>query len=210
MLSYVDYAKIFISILAIVNPFGAIPIFIGLTSGMNRLERHKIADNVATGIAVILLVVLFFGELILEFFGITIDSFKVGGGILVLLMAISMLHAKTSNVRQTAEEASELEEKESIAIVPLAMPLLAGPGAISTVILAGHKGHGVMHYGMIAVSILFLSLFICSLLRLSPLIVTRLGATGLNIVTRIMGLMLAAIAIEFIANGMRGLFPALG
>lgn len=210
MLSYVDYAKIFISILAIVNPFGAIPIFIGLTSGMNRLERHRISDNVALGIASILLVVLFFGELILDFFGITIDSFKVGGGILVLLMAISMLHAKTSNVQQTAEEASESEEKESIAIVPLAMPLLAGPGAISTVILAGHKGHGILHYGMIALSIMLISALVWVLLRLSPIIVTRLGATGLNIVTRIMGLMLAAIAIEFIANGMRGLFPVLG
>ncbi len=209
MLDYAEYLKIFIGLLAIVNPFGAIPMFISMTIDENRNQRCKTINLVAFGVTIILLVTLFFGELLLQFFGITIDSFKVGGGILILLMAIAMLHAKTSQMRQTEEEAGESIDKESVAIVPLAMPLLAGPGAISTVILAAHKSTGVAHYGILVLSILLLSLVIWVVLRLSPWIAGRIGATGINIFTRIMGLILAAIAVEFIANGLKGLFPVL-
>ncbi len=209
MLDYAEYIKIFISLLAIVNPLGAIPLFISMTAGENSSQRRKTIKLVPFGVTIILLVALFFGELLLQIFGITIDSFRVGGGILVLLMAIAMLHAKTSPIRQTDEEADESIEKESVAIVPLAIPLLAGPGAISTVILAAHKASGVCHYMIIVLGILLLSLGIWGVLRLSPWIAERIGATGINIFTRIMGLILAAIAVEFIANGIKGLFPVL-
>jgi multiple antibiotic resistance protein len=125
------------------------------------------------------------------------------------LMAIAMLHAKTSSIRQTDEEADESIDKESVAIVPLAMPLLAGPGAISSVILAAHKSTGIVHYAIIALGIALLGLVVWGVLRLSPWIATRIGATGINIFTRIMGLILAAIAVEFIASGLQGLFPVL-
>ena len=128
---------------------------------------------------------------------------------MILLMAIAMLHAKTSHIRQTEEEADESIEKESVAIVPLAMPLLAGPGAISSVILAAHKSIGIVHYAIIALGIVLLGLVVWGVLRLSPWIANRIGATGINIFTRIMGLILAAIAVEFIANGLLGLFPVL-
>jgi multiple antibiotic resistance protein len=209
MLGYAEYIKIFISLLAIVNPFGAIPLFISMTADETSSQRRKTINLVAFGVTIILLVSLFFGQLLLRFFGITIDSFRVGGGILVLLMAIAMLHAKTSLIRQTDEEAHESIEKESVAIVPLAMPLLAGPGAISTVILAAHKSTGVAHYLIIAVGIVLLSLVVWGVLRLSPWIARRIGATGINIFTRIMGLILTAIAVEFIASGIKGMFPVL-
>ena len=209
MLAYPDYVKIFISLLAIVNPFGAIPLFISMTADQNSRQRRQTINVVAFSVSIILLVSLFFGELLLQFFGISIASFRVGGGILILLMAISMLHAKTSQIRQTDEEADESIEKESVAIVPLAMPLMAGPGAISTVILAAHKASGIAHYSIIALGIILLSLVVWAVLRLSPWIATRIGATGINIFTRIMGLILAAIAVEFIAVGLKGLFPAL-
>jgi multiple antibiotic resistance protein len=209
MLDYAEYIKIFVGLLAIVNPFGSIPLFISMTADENISERRTTINMVAFGVSIILLVSLFFGELLLQFFGITIDSFRVGGGILVLLMAIAMLHAKTSPIKQTDEEADESMEKESVAIVPLAMPLLAGPGAISTVILAAHKSSSVAHYLFIGLGIVVLSLVVWSVLRLSPWVAERIGATGINIFTRIMGLILAAIAIEFIANGLKGLFPAL-
>ncbi|NOZ38460.1 MAG: YchE family NAAT transporter [Gammaproteobacteria bacterium] len=209
MLDYAEYIKIFIGLLAIVNPFGVIPLFISMTAGEGVTQCRKTVNLVALGVIIILLVTLFFGELLLQFFGITIDSFRVGGGILILLMAIAMLHAKTSHIKQTDEEADELVEKESVAIVPLAMPLLAGPGAISTVILAAHKSNGVGHYSIIVLGILLLSLIVWGVLRLSPWIADRISATGINIITRIMGLILAAIAIEFIANGLKGLFPVL-
>ena len=209
MLDYAQYLKIFIGLLAIVNPFGAIPLFISMTADESTRQRRRTIDMVAIGVTVILLVALFLGEHLLGFFGITIDSFRVGGGILVLLMAIAMLHAKTSPIKQTDKEADESIEKESVAIVPLAMPLLAGPGAISTVILAAHKAHSIMHYLIIALSIVLLSVVVWAVLRLSPWIEGHIGATGINIFTRIMGLILTAIAIEFIASGIKGLFPVL-
>lgn len=209
MLDYAEYVKIFIGLLAIINPFGAIPIFISMTAEQNSAQRKKTIDRVAIGVIVILLASLFFGDLILTFFGITIASFRVGGGILILLMAIAMLHAKTSSIRQTDEEADESIEKDSVAIVPLAMPLLAGPGAISSVILAAHKSTGIVHYAIIALGIALLGLVVWGVLRLSPWIAARIGATGINIFTRIMGLILAAIAVEFIASGLQGLFPVL-
>jgi len=209
MLDYAEYIKIFIGLLAIVNPFGAIPLFISMTADENRAERLKTINMVAIGVAVILLVALFVGEHLLAFFGITMNSFRVGGGILILLMAIAMLHAKTSHIKQTTEEADESIQKESVAIVPLAMPLLAGPGAISTVILAAHKATTVMDYLMISAGIILLSLVVWSVLRLAPWIANYAGSTGINVFTRIMGLVLAAIAVEFIANGMKGLFPVL-
>ncbi|TPW13532.1 MAG: Multiple antibiotic transporter [Halothiobacillaceae bacterium] len=209
MLQYAEYIKLFVGLLAIINPFGVIPIFISMTAGETISQRRQTINVVAIGVAIILLVALFFGESLLQFFGITIDSFRVGGGILVLLMAIAMLHAKTSPIRQTDEEADESIEKESVAIVPLAMPLLAGPGAISTVILAAHKGSGMAHYMIIALGMILLSLIVWAVLRLSPWIAGRIGATGINIFTRIMGLILTAIAVEFIASGLKGLFPVL-
>lgn len=209
MLNYAEYVKMFIGLLAIINPFGVIPIFISMTTDQNSVQRSKTINMVAVGVIIILLVALFFGELVLDFFGITIASFRVGGGILILLMAIAMLHAKTSYIRQTEEEADESIEKESVAIVPLAMPLLAGPGAISTVILMAHKSSGVAHYMVTALGIMLLGMVVWGVLRLSPWIATRIGATGINIFTRIMGLILAAIAVEFIANGIQGLFPIL-
>ncbi|MDG6773877.1 YchE family NAAT transporter [Thiomicrorhabdus sp. ZW0627] len=209
MLDYADYFKIFIGLLAIVNPIGAIPLFISMTADETEKERQVTINLVAIGFISILLVSLFFGEALLKFFGITIDSFRVGGGILILLMAIAMLHGKTSPARQTPEEADESEQKESVAIVPLAMPLLAGPGAISTVILAAHKSTAFGHYLVIAFGIVLLGIIIWASLRMAPWITDHSSTTGLNIFSRIMGLILAAIAVEFIANGLRGLFPIL-
>jgi multiple antibiotic resistance protein len=209
MLEYSEYLKIFIGLLAIVNPFGAIPMFISMTADESTTQRRRTINQVAMGLTIILLVSLFAGDLLLGFFGITIDSFRVGGGILVLLMAISMLQAKTSSIKQTDEEADESIQKESVAIVPLAMPLLSGPGAISAVILAAHKADSLLGQLIIAGGILALSLVVWVVLRLSPWIAGRMGATGINIMTRIMGLMLTAIAVEFIVSGIKGMFPML-
>jgi len=209
MLENTEYIKIFIGLLAIMNPFGAIPLFISMTAEYNNRQRLQTTHQVAMGVASILLLTLFFGELLLHFFGITIDSFRVGSGILILLMAIAMLNAKISPIRQTDQEADESVEKESVAIVPLAMPLLAGPGAISSVILAAHKSSSSSHYVLVALGIIMLSLTVWCVLRLSPLIEKRISSTGINIFTRIMGLILSAIAIEFIARGIKGMFPML-
>ncbi len=139
MLEIQDYLKIFIGILAILNPLGALPMYLSLTQHHSVQDKKYVAMTAAKGATVILLVTLFFGEMILSFFGISVNSFRVGGGILILLMAISMLHAQTSGAKNTEAERLEATKRESIAIVPLAMPMLAGPGAISSIILYGSE-----------------------------------------------------------------------
>ncbi|MBI5042051.1 MAG: NAAT family transporter, partial [Gammaproteobacteria bacterium] len=158
----------------------------------------------------VLVVALLMGESLLNFFGISLDSFRVAGGILILLMAISMLHGGISPAKQTSEEAQDAEEKDNIAVVPLGMPLLAGPGAISTIIIYSHRGHGLLHLALLLSIALSLALLTWVALRAAPAIAERLGRTGLNIVTRIMGLILAAIGVEFMAGGLKQLLPGLG
>jgi MarC family membrane protein len=206
MLDYTEYTKLLIGLLAIINPLGSVPIFVALTPEATQAERMKIIRVALLAVAIILLVSLFLGQAILDFFGITISSFRVGGGILILLMAVAMLQAKVSPAAHTE---AELETGESVAVVPLAIPLLAGPGAISTVILYAHRGHGTLHYALASLDILVVVLILGLVFLLVPWITRYVSQTGINIFTRIMGLILAAIAVEFIANGLKGLFPAL-
>ena len=209
MLAFPEYVKIFVGLLAIANPLAAVPIFITLTAGLHSRDRASVSNIVAATVCTILLCSLILGDGLLKLFGISIYSFRVGGGILLLLMSVSMLHAKLSPVVQTKDEAEESKEKDSVAVVPLSIPLIAGPGAISTVIIDAHRGTGIAHYLIIGGVILALSGILWVVLRLSPLISERISTTGINVFTRIMGLILAAIAVEFIANGLKGLFPGL-
>lgn len=209
MLEYTDYIKIFIALFAVVDPLGTVPIIAALFAHSKPSELKVIARTVVFAVTTILLSALFFGADLLAFFGISIHSFQVSGGILLMLMAISMLQARVSDTVQTREEAKEGEAKESIAIVPLAMPLLAGPGAISTVILYAPSGHGIKHYALMSADIIAVALILWLVLSFIPWITQCLSKTTINIFTRLMGLILSALAIEFIATGLKGLFPAL-
>ncbi len=204
-----EYAKFFAAIVAIVNPVGAVPILINLTP--HDTDEQRKATSIRTGIACFLIlgVTLLTGEALLRFFGISIASFRVGGGILILLMAISMLHAKPSQVRHTDEELQDSEDKKVIAVVPLATPLLAGPGAISTVILHAQKYSSPLHLLILGGELFLVAVITWIVLRTAPLIAEKLGRTGINIVTRIMGLIMAAVGVEFIAGGLKQLFPVL-
>ncbi len=210
MISWPEYAKFFAALLAIVNPLGAVPVFINVTGNLPAHARKDTALWAAVATGVILWVALLTGEAVLRFFGISIGSFRVGGGILILLMAISMLHAKMSSIQHTEEELQDVEAKESMAVVPLGTPLLAGPGAISTVILYAQRGSGLIHYGLIAAGIGVLALITWLLFRAAPPVAAYLGRTGINVVTRIMGLIMAAVGVEFIVSGLKQLLPVLG
>lgn len=209
MTEYTVYLKILVALVAIVNPIGAIPIYVALSTEVSAAEQGRMPAVISAAVVGILLAALFFGELLLNFFGITIDSFRVGGGILLLILSISMLHGKNNATRHTKEEIEESGEKESVAIVPLSTPLLAGPGAISSVILYSQKSNSLLHYALIAGDILLLGGILWVALKLTPWISKNISKTGINIFTRLMGLVLAAIAVEFIANGLKGLFPVL-
>jgi multiple antibiotic resistance protein len=205
-----EYLKFFVALLAIVNPVGVIPIFINMTADQDEMVRNRNGVMAAVSMGIILIVVLFSGEAILRFFGISVGSFRVGGGILILLMAISMLHAKMSRVRQTEEEERDSVERDSVAVVPLGTPLLAGPGAISTVILYAQRYSSITHYLYLLGIIVLLVGLTALAFRLASPTARLLGKTGINVVTRLMGLIMAAVGVEFIANGLKQLFPVLG
>jgi len=204
-----DYVKVFVAVMVIVDPIGGVPVFLTLTSGRSPAQRRRVAWVAAMAVALVLLVSALAGEHIMRLFGIGLPSFKVGAGIVVLLMAISMLNARLGGTRQAPGEAEEAEEKDTVAVVPLAIPLLSGPGAISTTIVYAHQLSSWLHTLVLCIIIVVVAVSVWVSLRLALPIGRALGTTGINIATRLMGLILAAIAVEFMADGMKDLFPAL-
>ncbi|MDQ6950716.1 MAG: MarC family protein [Mariprofundales bacterium] len=206
---YMLYAKTLVGVLAIVNPLGAVPVFLSLSGDYSAGQRKQVAKSSALAVAIILILSIWLGDAILTFFGINIPAFRVGGGLLILLMAINMLHARQCHTRQSPEEAEEAENRENIAVVPLALPLMAGPGAISLVIVDAHQAVHWSGRWILSIGILVVAVTVWLALRLAEPIGERLGITGLNIATRVMGLLLAAIGVQMIALGLVQLLPGL-
>ena len=204
-----EYLKIFTAMLVIVNPIGAVPLFISMTASQHVKTRRRTAVVSAATVAVVLIGASVLGESLLQFFGVSIASFRVGGGILVMLLAISMFQAQLSGSKTTPEEAKEAEEKADIAVVPLAIPLLTGPGAISTAIIFAGQSSGWAHKGLLISSCVLVAITVWITLRMAIPIGARLGKTGINIVSRLMGLLLAAIAVEIIAGVLSKLLSGL-
>ena len=198
-----------VALFAIVNPIGNLPVFISATNEWTKRDKAHTANIVGITVFTVLAITTFFGNDILDFFSISIPSFQVGGGILILLMSINMMHGKQSHTRQTPEEAQTMADKSAIAIVPLSIPIYAGPGAISSVIITADKSVNFIHQTSLLIPIAVVSLLVWVSLRLSSNITQWLGTIGINIITRLMGLILAAMSVEFIAHGMAGLFPNL-
>lgn len=206
---FTEYLKAFISLIFIVNPLGAIPVFLSLAQHQAEAEnRHMIRISAIT-VTTVLVTASILGDEILKFFGISIPSFRVGGGILLLLMAISMMHAKAEASRHTEEEVAEAVEREGISVVPLAVPVLAGPGAISTMIIYSNRFTQWKGMFFLILSSLLVGVITWATLSMAMPLSRLMGKTGINVVTRIMGLLLASIAIEFIAGGLLILFPGL-
>lgn len=204
-----EYTKFIVALVVIVNPIGAVPVFLSLTDGASIAEQRSVARTAAVAVVLTLIAATLLGDMLLRFFGISVASFRVGGGILILLMAIAMLHARRSGLHQTREEAEEAEEMETVAVVPLAVPLLAGPGAISTVIVASHRAVGWLDFLLLCAGVVLLGALLWFCMFFATPIGRYLGRTGINIATRIMGLLLIAIAVEFITGGLRELLPGL-
>lgn len=207
--NYIVYLKTIINLLAVVNPLGAVPIIISLTSDSSLQQRGHISRVSSISVAVILVFGVWIGEPFLHFFGIRISAFRVAGGLLILLMGIAMLHGRISGVKHTAAEALEAESRESIAIVPLAIPLMAGPGSISLVIVDAQT----LNYGnkfLLSACVLVVALVVWITLRLAGPISRTLGTTGISVATRVMGLILASVGVEYIVVGLKQLLPGLG
>ena len=204
-----EYTRFFTALLVILDPFAAIPIFLSLTPGYSTAERSRVATVAALTVVAVLALAALFGDTMLTVLGASLPSFRVGGGIVLLLMALSMLRAQPDRMRATADEEAIATEREHVAVVPIAIPLLAGPGAISTVIIEMHRPGAEYHLLWVICVIVLLALVLWGVLRAATPIGRVLGPIGLNILTRIFGLVLAAIAVEIMANGLRQLFPVL-
>lgn len=206
---WTEYTRFFTALLVILDPFAAIPIFLSLTHSYTPEERNRSVSLAAITVALVLCLSAIFGEAMLTALGTSLPSFRVGGGIVLLLMALTMLRAQPDQMRTTSAEKAEAQNRENIAIVPIAIPLLAGPGSISTVIIQMHRPGAEYHLFWVIAVILILTLLLWAVLRLAVPIGRVLGPIGLNIMNRLFGLILTAIAVEIMANGLRGLFPVL-
>jgi multiple antibiotic resistance protein len=203
-----DYVRFIVTLLAVLDPFLAVPIYVSATVGRSEDYRKALSRVVTLTVLAVLVGTAFVGEEMLSLMGASLPAFRVGGGLVLLLMALAMLNAQAGGVRQSEAEAVELEQGHLSGVVPLAVPLLAGPGAISTTIIAAEAG-GFGHRVAIVACIVLVCVLLWVMLRVAHGIASRVGQTGLNIATRLLGLLLAAIAIQTMAEGMKGLFPGL-
>jgi multiple antibiotic resistance protein len=203
-----DYLRYIVTLTAVLDPFLAVPIFLSVTSPADPEGRLRLARTVTVTVFAVLAGSALFGEALLGFVGTSLAAFQVGGGLVLLLMALAMLNAQAGPMRQTRAEAQELASGEWSGVVPLAVPLLAGPGAIGTTVIAAQKG-GLAHSLVLLACIALVCALLWSMLRLAHAIAPKLGTTGLNIATRLLGLLLAAFAIQTMAEGLRQLFPGL-
>lgn len=191
----------FSAIFFIIDPLGILPIFVAMTAQDSTKKRAKMARR-ATLLAFGLLVFfVLFGNMIFKMFGITLHAMKIAGGFLLFITSIDMLRAQPSRTRSSPEETSEGEIKEDVAIVPLAMPLLAGPGSIATVMVLAGRGKTWAHVGSVIASIGITCFLTYLLLRAAGPINRVLGKSGIAVMERIMGLLLAAIAVQFMSDG---------
>ncbi len=206
-----DLLKPLIALLAIVNPIGAIPFFIHFTQGFTREQRRRTIQVAAFSAFCVIAVSGLAGLKIIEFFGISLASFQVGGGMLLLISSLQMLNAKPAETREedVSEGDTKVDAGDSIAIVPLTIPLLTGPATISTMVIYAEKTRHWWELGMLVGYGVVIGLAVWAAFSLSGRIARLLGKTGINVMTRLMGLLLAALAVEVMSDGLVKLFPVL-
>ncbi len=196
-----------VALITIANPIGNLAIFASMTGDRSDAEKKQIATGSALAIAIILVIVTWSGSYLLDLFGISVPAFQTAGGLIILLLGLAMLHSKTSTMQQTEAEGTEAKDKESIAVVPLAIPIVAGPGAMTTIIVQTHQTSTIVDRALVTGVCLGTAFLLFLAFRFAAPIGRRLGISGINIVTRIMGMVLSAIAIGMMANGLKQLFP---
>lgn len=195
----------FTSVLFIVDPVAAIPTYLVITQQEAPLERRRTARRACLAMTVLLVVFAATGTMLFEAFGITLPAFRTAGGLILWFVAMDMLHGE----RRTQEGRDEVYEgqiKEDVALTPLAIPMLAGPGAISTAIVLAGQARGAVQTAVVYASIVLTGFISYLSLRLGEPLLGRLGKTGIRVVTRIMGLILAAVAVQFVFSGVREAF----
>lgn len=194
----------FTTMFIIIDPPGLAPVFIAMTQGMTARQRRAIAVRACVVSAGLMLLFLAMGEAVLGFVGISMDAFRIAGGILLFLTALEMLFEKRQARRAGDAAETQAEHHDDPSVFPLALPLIVGPGAITTIILLAGQATGPADFGAIAGVLLAVLLIVFLAFLAAPAIERALGKTGLNIVTRVLGMLLAALAIQFILDGLQG------
>ena len=203
MYSYLQFALItFTSILFIVDPIAVIPTYLVITRNETAEQRASTARRACIAAGALLAAFGFAGKVIFDYLGITLAAFRIAGGGILWLIAMDMLRSQRTT-QETTAEIVEGQEKEDVAITPLAMPMLAGPGAITTVMVLSGQAHSAARAAAVYAAIA-LAAFVCWIvLRVSDRLIARLGRTGIQILTRMMGLLLAALAVQFVITGVQ-------
>src|ERR1700723_3332815 len=190
------------SVFFLVDPFAVIPLFLAVTADSTPSERRGVARRSAFTCAIVLCSFALAGSLIFKMFGITLPAFKIAGGIILMGIGLDMLQAKQSGTKATAEEQQEGAEKQDASIIPLGMPMLAGPGAISTVMVLVGESHSLWQHVVIYSTIIVTAFASFLILSAAGSVQQYMGQTGIRILTRMMGLLLVALAVQFVANGL--------
>nr|WP_299037565.1 MarC family protein [uncultured Psychrobacter sp.] len=209
-----EIIKIILAFLVLINPFSALTLFVDLTRGYSMMNRRKVARIACLTIFITISFFTVAGETLLKALGISIGSFQLAGGILVFLIALNMMNGEGNPVKPDQENfdvdhVQDAPPTTAAAVVPLAIPMMIGPGGISTVIIYSSQVSGILQISAILIAGLLISIFCYLALMAAGRISRLLGDTGLNIMSRIMGMLLAAVSIEIIVNALRSLFPVL-
>ena len=194
----------FTTMFIIMDPPGLVPVFIALTQGMSAEQRRTIAVRACIVAGVLMILFLFVGEAVLGFIGISMDAFRIAGGILLFLTALDMLFQRRQALRADNAAEGQAEHQDDPSVFPLALPLIVGPGAIMTIILLAGNATSAADFGAIAGVLMAVLLITFLAFLVAPTIERALGKTGLNIVTRVLGMLLAALAVQFVLDGLRG------
>ena len=199
----------FPSLVVIINPLMVTSVFITLTANATPEAKRSIIRRTSLTAFMVLLVFAISGTLIFKFFSITIGAFQIAGGIILFSVAMGMLHARTSRTKQTPEEMDEAKSRDDVAVVPLAIPIVSGPGAITTVIVLSGETRAIPSMAVLFLAIVVAMVIVFVMLRNAARIQRFMGPSGLNITTRLMGLVLAAIAVQFVIHGVESVLPEI-
>jgi len=204
-----QFTHFLVTMFAVTNPLGNLAIFISLVANRSQAEQRKIALETAIAVAVTLLLITWAGSYVLSMFGITIAAFQIAGGLIITLIGLSLLSPKQHNYSNTPDDVNDKKAKVNIAVVPMAIPIIGGPGAMTALLVNTHQYQGFINKVYLTGGVIIISLIIFAVLFFSSGIKKLLGIDGIKIASRIMGLVLVAIAFTMIISGMQAAFPGL-
>lgn len=208
-MTYADTVKFLVAMIIMLNPLSSLSIFLQLTHRYPVIYQRKTAIKCGLAIAVIMVTTIWIGGQLLDLLGITIASFRFAGGIILLLVGLSLLQSKESPLNYTPADDAAAELRDSIAIVPLSLPIIIGPGAISTLVLASNDYPNMIFKLWLSILCAILAFGMFIILYFAPTIAKLVGESVIKVITRIMGMLIMAIAVGMLANGLIGLLPSL-